>query len=246
MSSFIYTFFFITLFLLPNHFSLYQRTKLIVWDVGQGQLVTFSTSKTCYHFDAGGEFLPTKSIKKECFHKANHLFLSHWDYDHIGLSLKLKYALKNLCLIEGPGGGTSSKKKKRIINRLPRCSDKSSKVQIIHDGSTPRRYATKSNYRSKVYTIEGILIPGDSPSRMEKIWSTHVSSEIKILILGHHGSQTSTSKHLLNQLKHLRLAFASSRRSRYGHPHPKVKERLNHIFVPVVATSEWGTLKIIY
>ncbi len=230
---------------MPNHFSFDQRTKLIVWDVGQGQLVTFSTSKTCYHFDAGGEFLPTKSIKKECFHKANHLFLSHWDYDHIGLSLKLKYALKNLCLVEGPAG-TSTEKKKRIVHRLPRCPNKSSNVHIIHDGSTPRRYATKSNYKSKVYAIEDILIPGDSPSKMEKTWATHTPKKIKILILGHHGSQTSTSKHLLNQLKHLQLGLASSRRSRYGHPHPAVKERLNKISVPLLATSEWGTLKIIW
>ncbi len=241
----IYTLIFITLFLLPHNLSLYHRTKLIIWDVGQGQLATFSTSKTCQHFDAGGEFLPIKSIKRECLYKKNRLFLSHWDHDHISFSLKLKHALKNLCLMEGPGGN-SSEKKKRIIRRLPLCSNRSSNVKVIHDGSTPQRYSEKSNYRSKVYEIENILIPGDSPSKMEKIWASPILLEVKILILGHHGSQTSTSKYLLNQLKNLRLALSSSRRSRYGHPHPKVKERLNKISVPLLSTSEWGTLKVIY
>jgi competence protein ComEC len=61
------------------------------------------------------------------------------------------------------------------------------------------------------------------------------------LILGHHGSQTSSSQAFLTQARP-GLAIASARRARYGHPHRKVVSRLRQKKIPTLTTEDWGSL----
>jgi competence protein ComEC len=88
-------------------------------------------------------------------------------------------------------------------------------------------------------------VPGDSPIDQEKLWIHNFKlNRARILILGHHGSQTSTGKDLLKSLKRVRLAIASSRHRRYGHPHMKTQTALRARAIPLLTTEEWGTIRI--
>jgi competence protein ComEC len=64
----------------------------------------------------------------------------------------------------------------------------------------------------------------------------------RILVLGHHGSRTSTSSLLLDHLPRLTAAVSSARFRKYGHPHARVRRDLAKRHIPLLRTEEWGNL----
>ena len=239
---------FLLVFLFPlHHFSQNKLAQLIVWSVGQGQMITYSDIKSCIHFDMGGEKFPGKKLFKECGRKANKVFFSHWDWDHINFSRKAWKRLSHFCRIGWPGG-TGSKKKKKFLSIIPECAKNENKVfkEIVFPYRlNKKKQATQANKSSRVVVIKNrILIPGDSPGSSEQIWKKYITDPISILIVGHHGSRYSTTEELLKQLPHLKFAIASARRKRYNHPHPFVKKRLARRGVPLLSTEEFYHIRI--
>jgi competence protein ComEC len=103
----------------------------------------------------------------------------------------------------------------------------------------------RTNDLSEVFTVaKQILIPGDSPASQEIKWDIALPSTLRILILGHHGSRTSTSDHLLSRLPNVRLAIASARIRKYGHPHAETIARTRHHGVALIKTESWGNIWI--
>lgn len=86
------------------------------------------------------------------------------------------------------------------------------------------------------------LFPGDSPRAQEKRWFPQAPLDTRILVLGHHGSRTATSHQLVARLRHLKMAIASARFKKYGHPHIETKARLKQAHVPLLKTEDWGHL----
>ena len=212
----------------------FVRKYFIVWNVGQGQWTTWTDSMSCLHFDRGGEFFPQKKARKLCQQKEQRMFVSHWDWDHVGGVGALS---KTSCLEKGPLG-RSSKRKEKLIQGFLRCANSSELVQTW----TPR-LSKISNANSHVFKIQNILIPGDSTIAEENRWSQEMSlKNVHILVLGHHGSRTSTSEGLLNQMPQLRHAVSSARWRRYKHPHAEVISRLQRYKVPLLRTEDWGNI----
>ncbi len=243
---------FILAFLLPIHyFSQNKPAQLIVWYVGQGQMVTYSDLKTCVHFDIGGEFFPLKKLIKECGQKDNKVFFSHWDWDHINFTKKAWRRLNSFCRLNTPGG-KGSKKKQKFLSSVPLCGKKSMKAskKIFTEITFPTHWNknkrdTDSNKQSRVVVVKNsILIPGDSPGSSEKLWMRKIKTPVKILVTGHHGSRYSTTSHLLKYLPHLKIAVASARRKRYNHPHPLLKKRLAQKGVTLLGTEEFNHIRI--
>ncbi len=209
----------------------------VVWNVGQGQWITEVSAVRCRHFDMGGEFFPWKRIHFACAEKENQVFLSHWDWDHIGAlskSFQLKQ-LHGLCLALPPLG-KSSRYKQQLVSALPLCLQKDLPVW------TPALHKD-SNAESHILRSGPLLLPGDSPKSQELLWRHRPwIAATRVLILGHHGSKTSTSQELLDVLPGLKLSIASARWPRYRHPHPTVVARLKHKKVPLLKTEDWGNL----
>lgn len=218
--------------------------KWIIWNSGQGQWVTHILPDQCRHFDFGGEMNSFKFIKKkllkECENKENQLFLSHWDFDHYLQLPQLNRILFNICWMSKPQ--LIKKNKMSVISeQLPikKCPTTTS-VSIWKP-----QQIKKTNESSVVFNDQDFLIPGDSPIHQEKLWSTKVNSEnIKFLILGHHGSKTSTGTLLLNNLPHLKLSIASAREKKYGHPHKETIKKLKKWHIPLLITEDWGNIHI--
>ena len=239
---------FLLIFLFPlHHFSQNKPAQLIVWSVGQGQMITYSDPKSCIHFDMGGEKFPGRQLFKECGRKINKVFFSHWDWDHINFSRKAWKKLFHLCRIGWPGG-KGSKKKKQFLSILPECSQNEPNIfkEIFFPYHLNRKKRiTSSNKHSRIVIVKNrILIPGDSPGSSEQFWKQHITDPISLLIVGHHGSRYSTTEGLLKRLPYLKLAIASARRKRYNHPHPLVKKRLAKRGVPLLSTEEFYHIRI--
>ena len=233
---------FICVVIFPTLLKHDHRDQLIVWNVGQGQFVTAVTQDFCFHFDMGGEKFYWSKIRELCSQKQNLAYFSHWDWDHISFTKQAAKHFPNFCVAAIPGGQPKNSARLKIFEPLKRCSDSSHSVrelkfQVGHSAS--------SNENSRVFVFgDFILIPGDSGGREEKSWSRHLKSKIKLLLLGHHGSRTSTSRALASRLPHLEMAIATARRARYGHPHREVTRRVQNLGASVLKTEDWGNIRI--
>lgn len=221
----------------------------IVWNIGQGLWTTAVSSSLCEHYDVGGEtFHAGTVLRNTCNNKKNRVHFTHWDLDHINLVGKLLRWLPHACL-ETPPSGYGTLKKQLSLQKLPMCNKSRTNEQKQHHHelkfiSDFRR--SDSNSLSRIFiSHHQVLIPGDSSTTMENIWIKQLGSiQPNILVLGHHGSKTSTGEALLKRLTPLRLSISSSRIQKYGHPHKQVIHRLHKHSVPMIRTEDWGHIAV--
>ncbi|MFZ3230312.1 MAG: hypothetical protein WA160_08915 [Pseudobdellovibrio sp.] len=217
----------------------------IVWNIGQGQWVSHILTDECIHYDVGGEFKSFAFIKnnliKECGKKRNLLLLSHWDFDHYMNISELTKTISNICWYSKPALTKINKSIKVVLDLNIRNCDELSFLKITQWSTLSGR---STNDLSIVNLDNGFLIPGDSPVAKEKIWIHELKKAryTRVLILGHHGSRTSTGTELLSQLPNLKMAIASAREKKFGHPHKETLERLRNATVPVLKTEDWGSI----
>jgi len=234
---------FILLALLSREVAEPSSSSWIIWNVGQGEWVTHVLPDRCHHFDMGGERWPKKAIGKVCGDKMNFAYFSHWDMDHVGFAARARSVLPKICLGQAPIGATS-KRKQQIFAGWKACAAEAS----IRLWQPPPARAKKksSNEQSQIYRETQMLVTGDAPKDQELLFvnSSENLKRVHWLVLGHHGSRTSTSDALLQSLPNLHLAIASARHAKYGHPHAEVLRRLRYFRVPVLSTEDWGSIEI--
>ena len=213
----------------------------IIRQVGQGLWTTRVLNDSCEHFDFGGEIFQARKLKQQfisqCFNKLNILHLSHAHMDHYAFLGLIAQNSKSICW-----GSRPPEYLKNNQTQIPFCK-KLGDGQIIYFNDEP----LNKNDRSIIMQMNEFLMPGDSSSKIEKIWSLKLKDdhfEIKYLVLGHHGSRTATSELLIHHLPNLKMAFASARFQVYRHPDAVVIKRLRDHLVPVIKTEDWGDIKI--
>ena len=215
----------------------------VAWNIGQGQWVTHVTSDVCRHFDVGGEPGTYRRIKRRfliaCGHKKNEILLSHWDFDHFFNIPSLARSVPSACWLYQPSyGGTKAQAQKILSLKIPPC---------VPDPNLAHWFpaaARNTNESSAVFAEQGVLLPGDSPITQEKIWANQLRavSTAKVLILGHHGSRTSTGRELLSLLPDVLFSVSSARYVRYRHPHIDTVMRLMEFRIPLLKTEDWGNI----
>lgn len=231
-------------FFYPKKIPSFNSDQLIIWNVGQGQMVTYLSKTHCFHFDMGGEKFPEKKLFNTCRKKKNEVRYTHLDFDHTNFSLKAKRILPSLCRVDLPFYRAVPARKKRRLQKIPPCFSK--KHPHIKTLPLPKKSKPKnSNESSLIFIVKNkVLIPGDSTQRMEFYWAPQIQNPIRILITGHHGSRYSTSWNLLKYLPDLKLAVSSARKKRYGHPHQDTIDRLRKKGVPLLQTEYLGHIRI--
>lgn len=215
----------------------------VVWNIGQGQWVTHISNDTCKHFDVGGEFNTFSKVRpyfiQYCSQKLNELFLTHWDYDHILNLPQLVRHSPKVCWQTKPLIGAQKKMSQKILNlNITGCKTPRELDEIWH----PQNFKN-TNDTSIVFSYKNFLISGDSPKSQELLWAQQMNlQQIQVLLLGHHGSKTSTSSELLATLPSLKMTVVSARYQKYKHPHQKNVDLLKQKRIPLLKTEDWGHL----
>ncbi len=219
------------------------QNYFVVWNIGQGQWTTFIQNEDCLHFDTGGEKFPWQKLRQQCARKKNQVFLSHWDWDHIGAMKNKNKLSSEVCLARRPLGETSLHKQ-QILPAPCRESFKPEWEWQPHlPGPGEAKAKANANDLSQIFLTHGFLIPGDSTQKEEKIWATALpQTSVRVLVLGHHGSRTSTSDFLLDHLSQVKMGISSARWQRYRHPHAETVARLKRHHIALLRTEDWGHL----
>lgn len=223
----------------------------VIWNVGQGQWLTLIQTDECLHFDAGGEFYYFKTIQqkilKNCALKLNRLYLSHWDYDHYSFIPILAKNISQICWQNKPHLIKKNKLSLKTFQlNIKPCPEQNNKYTQLETW-TPFWFKN-SNESSSVFKINTLLTMGDLPQKQEQHYVTEMHKyslhNVKILILGHHGSKTSTSLSLLENLPSLTLTIASARYAKYKHPHQSTLKNIYKFNKPLLKTEDWGNIWI--
>ncbi len=259
-----YLFVLLTIVIEIGFWCLYRNLNLItVFDVGQGAAAFAKVYDKYFLFDAGpkrgsfdtGYFIVAPTLKKLGVKRLDSIIISHPQADHAGglKSLSKEVPVRKILMGSYQGDGLYQELKSYfgakicMIERPQLLSFP--KVRLILLPGKPKTPLSKANRESLVARLcykslyLCILFPGDIDSLREKrLLKTKVPISSQILILPHHGSQTSSSKNFLCAV-HPLIAISSSRY--YKHPHPKTLRRLAKLGIPHLGTKTSGAISLI-
>lgn len=227
--------------------------RLIVLDVGQGQSLLIQTLNHVLLYDTGSKFPSGSNFGENTVVPALHaygidyidtLIVSHADNDHAG-------GLSGILNHMQVGKILSGEPKKIAVPNSYQCeigqnwSWDGVQFSILY----PRQpWSAVANNRSCVLQIRGIggsvLITGDLEQRAEKFLVSMFKNQLHsdILIAGHHGSQTSTSQTLLNQVQPKLVLISAGYRNQFGFPKLQVIERIMNIGAKIADTASGGSI----
>jgi len=86
------------------------------------------------------------------------------------------------------------------------------------------------------------LLTGDLENAETELVHKNLNLKADVLKVGHHGSRTSTSALLLDQIQAREAVISSGRNNRFGHPHQETLERLALFQVEVSQTDLNGMI----
>ncbi|MCL2587779.1 MAG: DNA internalization-related competence protein ComEC/Rec2 [Oscillospiraceae bacterium] len=247
-----------------------QSTGLTVTvlDVGQGQAVVLTTSEMTAMVDlgsgrgAGGragsvaaEYLFSRNI-----YSLDILVVTHFHQDHMnGIGhLMRRMPIQRLLIPDRPEGNWAK------TQLLDLADEWGVSVYIIRNdrvypssGGTLTVFAPpnmntaqipENNRGLSVLKTVGdfdVLITGDMYADMEQRLVQFVDMpRLQVLVVGHHGSRTSTSVELLEATRPQVAIISAGRDNQHGHPHPEVVVRLHEFGSSIYRTDQSGTITV--
>jgi competence protein ComEC len=227
-----------------------------VFDVGQGLSVLVRTRDHALLYDAGARFRSgfdqgaatvVPALRTLGIEHLDRFVVSHGDNDHAGGAAAVAAAFPEAMRIAGePDRGDLA---------MAACEPSTwlwngvrFSVWAADAGLSVR--AADANDRSCVLLVEHaggrLLIPGDATTRVESALAARVGQGVPlVLVVGHHGSRTSSSRPFIERLQPTLALVSASWRSRFGHPHADVVKRLHEVDAQVLNTAEEGAIAVI-
>ena len=210
-------------------------------DVGQGDSSLIIYQNKVIMIDTGGVINynvssgSIKLLKSLGYSHIDYLILTHGDYDHVGDSVYLinNYNIKNVLF----NCGSFNELEKNIINLLidkninyysclKELKFNNNKLMFLNTIN----YDNENNNSSVVYfNINNykFLFMADAGIRRESdILNKYNLTNIDILKVGHHGSDTSSSKEFISVIKPKYSVISVGKNNRYGHPNKNVLDNL--------------------
>ncbi len=229
-------------------------------DVGQGDSIFIELpNQKCMLIDAGENMYGksiTEYINNLGYKKIDYLVATHPHADHIG---SMAYIVKHNDIgeIYMPKVTTTTKTYENLLTAI---SDKGLKVKsakagmniiddndfsidilapvtIEEDDLNNCSIILKMNYKN-----DSFLFLGDAEKKELETVTADMSAEV--LKVGHHGSRTSTTKALLEEVNPKYAVISLGKGNSYGHPHKSTLKLLDEFNVETYRTDEDGTIVI--
>lgn len=228
-------------------------------DVGQGDSILIHSNNKSILIDTGGNvnskndgkiFYNTISpiLKSEGIKKLDYLIITHGDKDHIG---EAKTIINNI-------------KVKNILinnNKINYLEEKilTKRTEISKEGKTINLGDFKliqlnenlenENDSSSIYLLKykniKVLLTGDASIKSEQnLLKKYKLGYVDILKVGHHGSNTSTSKELIKEINPKVSLISVGKNNKYNHPNKEVLENLSE--TKIYRTDKDGTINIFF
>jgi competence protein ComEC len=229
--------------------------KLRVFDVGQGSALWLQTATHDAVVDAGPRWGPgggqdagarvlLPSLRAAGVRRLDLLLLSHGDADHAGGAASLQKALP-IDLLRAPVADA-----RLAPLRAQHCHAGLSwdwdgvRFAVLHPPPGPT--ARSPNAASCVLRVQAangrsLLVPADLEAPEEALLlQTGAALQADLLLLPHHGSQTSSTAAFLAAVQPRMALAQSGYRSRHGHPALSVQNRLRELGVPLLTSADCG------
>lgn len=250
----------------------YGKLRITILDVGQGDGIWIETD--CGHhyvIDAGstskskvGEYTLLPFLKYTGTDCIDAVFLTHLDRDHTSGIIELLENPAGICIkqiilsqavIQDEAYDEMQRicKEHKIECKFLQAGDVLTDADLLLEVLHPTgEYITQSrNAYSLVLKLEygafHALLTGDveadgemlAAQRLENDWKCHLYKA------AHHGSGTSNTQVLLEQIKPDLTTISCAEDNRYGHPHQEVIQRLGEIGSQILVTKDTGAIMIL-
>lgn len=232
---------------------------VVVCEVGQGMGVLIKEGRRELVIDGGrwraGIERCLSRHRAVWDRKVEAVAATHADSDHVGglVELVSKYEVERFWKSgEGEEGVYEKKLEKEIfenevevlkVKRGDRFKLGETEIAVLWPEEKSEKRGANEN--SIVFLVGKdkwrMLVMGDAPEEVEQvlIWRKILQGAIDVLVVGHHGSKTSTSEELLGEIRP-ELAVIGVGENSYGHPNSEVLLRLKDWGALVWRTDEKG------
>ena len=216
-------------------------------DVGQGLAVLLRTRQHALLYDTGaGEatrvLLP--ALRALDVGRLDTLLLSHHDSDHDGAAASLREGIKVGRILAGqpqfyPGAQPCRGGQSWVWDGV--------RFDVLWP---PPAWQGEDNAHSCVLRVatagQALLLSGDAPLAVEQALVARYGSALRSqwLVLGHHGSRTSSGDDWLRQVQPQMALLSAGYRKRYRHPHPQVLSRLDAAGITLWRSDHDGALAL--
>lgn len=228
------------------------------FNVGQADSILVISNNQTMLIDAGnnddGELI-VNNIKKLGISKLDYVIGTHPHEDHIGGldDVILNFEIGTIYM---PKVQTNTKTFEDVLDAIsiknlsittPNVGDKfmvgNAECEVMLTGTGTKEEQENLNLSSIVirttYKEQSYLFMGDSETQNEVSRSWEQTNVLKV---GHHGSNTSSSKEFLNQVLPQISIISVGKDNSYGHPHKEVIDRLKKIGTLIYRTDEKGNI----
>ena len=237
---------FILFLILHNNFNrIFPSTYVLVLDVGQADSILIHHNNKNILIDTGGSINGSKLYSANNFlislfkslgiSKINTIVLSHGDFDHIGEAKNLvnNFKIENVVFNCGSYNDLENNlikilesKKIKYYSCISEIKINEYKLQFLNT----RKYDNENDNSSVIYFNYNkykFLFMGDAGIEKEKdILKKYNLYNIDFLKVGHHGSNTSSSKNFIESINPKYSIISVGKNNRYGHPKESVLDIL--------------------
>lgn len=237
-------------------------------DVGQGDSVIIKYKNKCVMIDTGG----TLSYKKENWQKKkaynltdntlkflksigiydiDYLILTHGDFDHLGESSNIvnNYKVRNVLFNKGEYNSLENKliytlnnKNIKYYNDVANINIDAYSLQLLDTQLYDNENDNSIVLYLKYYNWQFLFMGDAGKEREEAIIAKYNINNIDFLKVGHHGSNTSSSKTFISKINPRYSIISVGKNNRYKHPNDQVIKTLSNS--QIYRTDEAGSIKI--
>lgn len=247
--------------LLTSLFNCSCRLRVAALDVGQGECIVMQAGGAVVMADCGGMGTEDNAgdtaaryVLGRCLQRVDALLLTHFDLDHVNGVERLMSQVEVARLILPAGGDETAGSMPAILQAAERHGTEV--IRMEENGRIGAGDMLVSVYavgnpqpgeeHGLIYLCSvgdtDVLITGDASGERERqLVAANDLPDIEILVVGHHGSTTSTRDALLQALKP-EWAVVSVGYNHYGHPAQATLDRLLAYGVEIHRTDLEGNI----